>query len=202
MKIKLFPLLTIVLFALLVGVMVFRLLYQVRTGADQLIAQEVQQLVEIFKRIDKKCEIIDFDYQKNPINFLNVKSFVGSEVASMNLAFPDQWEGPYLNDNPTIQQQTYMVVDTKKGYFITPGEGVVLANGKVIGKDIILDKDTDIPAMMQDKNMLMFEGKALAAPLPVGSSTAKEVLLENIMRAEDGLVFRSEKEPIISIVRN
>ena len=202
MKIKLFPALTVLLFVLLVGVTVFRLLYQVRVGTDQLIAQEVQQLVEIFKRIDEKCKIIDFDYQKNPINFLNIKSFEGSEVSSMNLTFPKQWEGPYLKDHPTIQQKDYMIVETKKGYFITPGEGVVLSNGKVIGKDIILDKDADIPAMMQDKNMLMFEGKALAASLPVGSSTAKEVLLENIMRAEDGLVFRSGKELIMPIVKN
>ena len=192
-KHAIFPVLTVLLFIVLIGVAVFRLFYQVRVGTDLIISQEVQQLVEIFKRINKKCKIIDFDYQKNRINFLNVKSFEGSEVGSMNLAYPKQWEGPYLSDNPTIQEKEYMIVRTKKGYFVAPGEGVRLGNGKIVGKDIILDENADILDMMRDKNALMFEGKALAAPLSVGSSTAQEVLLENIIRAEDGLVMRDEE---------
>ncbi|MCK5632726.1 hypothetical protein KAH94_03190, partial [bacterium] len=125
---------------------------------------------------------------KNPINFLNIEKFVGSEVGSMNLAYPKQWEGPYLNDNPTIQEKEYMVVRTKKGYFITPGQGVRLGNGKVIGKDIIIDENSEIFSMMQDETTLQFEGKSLAAPLYVGATVIQEVLLENIIRAEDGLV--------------
>jgi len=191
MKNKIFPILTILLFAVLLGVSVFRMFYQVRVGTDKIITQEVKQLVEIFKRIDKKCKIIDFDYQKNIINFLNVEKFSGSEVGSVNLVYPDQWEGPYLNDNPTIQEKEYMVVKTKKGYFITPGEGVELGNGKIVGKDIILDENADVYKMMFDKEALMSEGKALAAPLPVEASPTREVILENIMRAEDGLVLRS-----------
>ncbi len=193
-KRAIFPILTVLLFIMLIGVFVFRLFYQVRVGTDLIISQEVQQLVEIFKRIDKKCKIIDFDYQQNHINFLNVKSFEGSEVGSMNLAYPKQWEGPYLSDNPTIQEKEYMIVRTKKGYFVTPGQDVRLGNGRVIGKDIILNENADILAMMHDENALMFKGKALAAPLPVGSSTAREVLLENILRAEDGLVMRDEEQ--------
>ncbi|MFC1845768.1 hypothetical protein ACFLX2_01420 [Candidatus Dependentiae bacterium] len=150
---------------------------------------EIQYLVKIFKRIDKKCRIIDFDSQKSPINFLNVKKFVGSEVGAMNLKYPGQWDGPYLKENPTIQKKEYQVVQAKKGYFITPGSGVKLPNGKIIGKDILLDEDADIAAMMFDKDALMIEGKAWAAPLPVGATAAEEVLRENIMRAEDGLVM-------------
>jgi len=184
-----FQILTVALFVLLISIMGYRMFYQVRTGQDQIISKEVVQLVEIMKRIDKKCKIIDFDYQKNPINFLNVTKFVGSEVGSMNLTYPDQWEGPYMKDNPTIQEKEYQIVQTKKGYFITPGDGVRLSNGKVVGKDIILDENADIAAMMRDENALMFEGKALAAPLLVGVSSAHEVLLENIIRMENGLVM-------------
>ena len=194
MKKAIFPVLTIMLFVVLVGVALFRMFHQIRVGSDQIIVQEVQQLVDIFKQIDKKCKIIDFDYQKNLINFLNVEKFVGSEVGSMNLAYPDQWEGPYLNDNPTIQEKEYLIVRTKKGYFITPGEGVRLANGKTVGRHIILDENSDIPALMADPEGMQFEGESMAAPLPIGMSSAQELLLENIMRAEDGLVFNEHEE--------
>ncbi len=186
--------LMVAVFFVLLGVTVYRLFYEAKTGSDQMIAREVGQLVAILKQIDAKCKIIDFDNQQNPINFLNVKSFEGSEVGSMNLAYPKLWEGPYLNDNPTIQEKDYMIVKTKKGYFVTPGEGVRLGNGKVIGKEIILDENADIPAMMQDEKALMFEGQALAAPLYVGMSPAEEMLLENVIRAEDGLVLRDQEK--------
>jgi len=189
---KLIPILTIFLFVLLVGVSLFRMFYQVQTFSDQIIAKEVMQLVDIFKKIDKQCKIIDFDYQKNPINFLNVIKFEGSEVGSMNLVYPKKWQGPYLDDNPTIQGKEYQIVRTKRGYFVTPGDGVVLSNGKVVGKDIILDEDADIQKMMVDKDALNFKGEALAAPLPIGVSNFTKVMLENVVRADDGLVLQEE----------
>lgn len=184
------PILTILLFIFLVGVSLFRMFYQVQVYSDMIIAREVVELVEIFKRIDKKCKIIDFDYQKNRINFLNVEKFEGSEVGPVNLTYPQKWEGPYLKDNPTIQEKEYQVVRTKRGYFITPGDGVVLSSGKVVGKDIVLDENADIPPMMLEGKALNFKGKALAAPLSVGKGNLGKAILENIVRAEDGLVMR------------
>lgn len=181
------PVLTVLLFILLVGVSLFQMFYDVKISSDIVIVQEVKELVEIFKRIDKKCKIIDFDYQKNPINFLNVQKFTGSEVGPMNLTYPKNWEGPYCEDNPVVQGKEYQIVRTKKGHFITPGEGVKLSNGKVIGKDIILDEDADITKMMTDEKFLNFEGKALAAPLPVGISGMGKVILENLIRTDEGL---------------
>jgi hypothetical protein len=184
----------IVIFCLLAGVTIYRLLRDAKTESDVIIAKDVQQLAAIFKRIDAKCKIIDFESQKNPIGFLNVKGFVGSELGTMNLAYPQRWEGPYVNDNPTVQEKLYMIVKTKKGYFVTPGDGVRLGNGKVIGKDLILDENADIAAMMNDKKALLFEDSVLAVPLHVGVSPVEEVLLENIIRAEDGLVMRDQEK--------
>jgi len=188
------PILTIALFLLLVGVSLYRFFYQAKTASDQIIAREVLTLVDIFKRIDKKCKIIDFDYQKNRINFLNIKSIDenSSEFGPMNVAFPRNWEGPYVADNPTIQGKDYQIVRTKKGYFITPGDGVVLSNGKVVGKDLKLDEDADIPKMMVDKNGLNYKGKALAAPLTVGTTNLGQVILKNIVRADDSLVMQQQ----------
>lgn len=131
------------------------------------ITQEVKRLATIFQTIHTQCKILGFDNQQNNINFLNVKTFTGSEVGPMNLARPEKWEGPYVCDNPTIQSKEFMVVQTNDGYFITPGNGVRLPNGKVIGKDILLTKDADIEALMKDKNVLYFKGRSLAQKLSI-----------------------------------
>ena len=181
------PVLTVFLFLVLVGISLYQMFYEVKIVSDVMIAKEVRVLVDIFKRIDKKCKIIGFDYQKNPINFLNVEKFVGSEVGPMNLAYPKNWEGPYLRDNPTIQDKEYQIVKTKQGYFVTPGDGVKLSNDKVVGKDIVLDEKADIPKMMVDKKALNFKGNALAAPLSVGVSNVGKVILDNIIKSDEGL---------------
>ncbi len=129
------------------------------------ITQEVKRLAQIFQTIHKQCTILGFDNQQNNINFLNVEKFTGSEVGPMNLARPEKWEGPYVCENPTIQSKEFMVVRTSDGYFITPGNGVRLPNGKVIGKDILLTKDADIEALMKDKNALYFKDRSLAQKL-------------------------------------
>ena len=148
-----------------VVISVVNLFYRAKVTTGKMIAAEVIQLHDIFQRIHRTCQIIDFDYQKNRINFLNVKSFTGSEVGPMNLVHPNKWEGPYLDDNPTIQGIEYQIVRTKKGYFITPGDKVKLPNDRIVGKNIILDEYADITAMMHNKNMLTFEGEPLAKPL-------------------------------------
>lgn len=158
------PALTVLLFLTLVGISVVGIYFGSKQQSSQIISGDIQQLVTIFKRIHSDCKIIDFDYQKNRINFLNVISFMGSEVGPMNLSHPENWQGPYLEDNPTIQEKEYIIVDTNKGYFITPDDGVVLPNGKTIGKDIILDKESDIAKMIED-GVFDYKGNVLAAPL-------------------------------------
>ena len=170
MKKYVLPAGAIAIIAVFIGVSLFNVTYRVKHNIGVLIADEVIQLQGIFHRIHKTCIIIDFDYQKNRINFLNVGEFTGSEVGPMNLVYPDKWEGPYLEDNPTMQTIEYQIVHTKKGYFITPGDRVKLPNGKVVGKDIVLDEQANIPAMMINPDMLLFKGRALAAPLDLGSA--------------------------------
>ncbi len=129
-----------------------------------MISQEVKRLGGIFQAIHQRCKILGFDNQQNLINFLNVEKFVGSEVGPMNLKYPEKWDGPYLKDNPTIQTKEFMVVHTQQGYFVTPGNGVRLPSGKVIGKDIVFDESADIGQMIQDR-LLVFKKRALAQRL-------------------------------------
>ncbi len=133
---------------------------------DNVIADDIQKLHKIFDEIDQNCQILGFEHEKNYIDFLNVIKFAGSEVGSMNLIYPEHWKGPYLKDNPTAQEKYYQIVETKKGYYITPGDGVKLANGNTIGKDIILNKNADISAMTIDPNLLLTkDGRPLAAKI-------------------------------------
>lgn len=168
----------IVVLGILFVASMFMYWYQVKIDTNELISQQVMQLQQIFKKIDEVAGIVDFDHQKSYIDFLNVGSFSGSEVGAMNLRDPKKWQGPYLKENPTIQEQNYQIVRTKKGFFIVPGDGVVLSNGKIIGKDIIFDENADIPAMMSDPTMLNFQNKALAAPLQMSAQKMPDLLID------------------------
>lgn len=145
--------------------------YQRKISNADRIAHEVKLLASIFEKIDASCTILGFDQEINSINFLNVKSFTGSEVGPVNLEYPQHWAGPYLKDNPTMQSIEYQVVKNKYGYFVTPGNGVKLPNGKIIGKDIQLNESTDINALMHDKDALFYKGKPLAAVIKLNNNT-------------------------------
>lgn len=152
-------------FAVMLGMTIFSFMYRSKSVTGNVIADDVQKLAVIFEDIDKQCGIISFDYQQNPINFLNVATFTSSEVGPMNLSYADKWQGPYVDDNPAVQGKEYMVVRTRKGHFITPGNGVKLPNGMVIGTDIILNESADIQAMMRNPQKLLFKNRPLAAVL-------------------------------------
>jgi len=152
------------------GFAIISLRYGRKNASVDVLTSDINELEEIFKKINKTAKIISFDHQKNWIDFLHIKKdgFIGSEVGSMNLAYPDRWEGPYLKDNPTYRGKEYQIVRTKKGYFIVPGDGVTLPNGKVIGKDIILDENADIKALAYDKNGLRFNNNSLTVRIDIG----------------------------------
>jgi hypothetical protein len=144
-----------------------------KTIKDDIISHDIIILSEIFKRIDKKCGIIGFEHEKSYIDFLNVKSFIGSEIGAMNLMYPDEWEGPYLKDNPTVQEKLYQVVNTKDNYYIIPSNGVELSNGKIIGQDIILNKYSDIKEMIEGDGDLISQGRPLAGIIKVAEKEIK-----------------------------
>jgi len=182
------PVITIIIVALLVGITVFSYWSRPRTYSAEVIVKDLDMLVEIFESIDKKAKIMEFDAQKNTINFLNVGSFKGSQVGPMNLAYPQEWQGPYLIEAPRIQNIDYQVVRTNKGYFITPGDGVQLPNGKIIGKEILLDENADIESLRHDEKALMYKGKPLALPLSLSTSIMQKLMMENVVDTEDDMV--------------
>lgn len=168
----------IISIAIIVGLIAFSVVtFRSRKMRDRgvMLAQDIARLSCIFAQIDATAGIAGFDFPKNELNFLNIKKdgFVGSEVGSMNLIRPARWEGPYVNEVSSLQEQNYMIMRTKQGYFITPRDGVKLPSGKVVGKDIILDENSDIESMMQDNSLLAHNGSPLAAKINI-SGTASE----------------------------
>lgn len=174
----LIPIISAVLFLIFVGIALVSTFVTTKGYTAELIGRDIKHLVEIIKQIDDQCEITGFNAQKNTIDFLNTQAFAGSEVGPMNLVHPEKWKGPYLKEHPEVENIRYMVVCTRKGSFVTPGIGVKLPNGKVIGTDIKLDYDADIEALMHDENGLCFKGKPLATPLEMKQKTTD--LLKNI----------------------
>lgn len=164
---SLVPVLAVTLFCIFIIIAIFNTFVSTKEYEGDIIERDVQKLAQALQQIEKDCKIYNVENQKNSINFLNVKSFVGSQVGPVNLKHPDRWKGPYLETNPSMQGKEYLLVRTKKGYFVTPGEGVKLPSGKIVGVDIKLDENADIQAMIKDEKLFGFKGKALAAPLVI-----------------------------------
>ncbi len=162
---------------------------QVRLFPEQMMSNDINQLAMIFNKINDTCGILDFQSDHTEVDFLNVIAFKGSEVGAMNLKFSSKWEGPYVRDNPTIQEKHYQIVKTKKGYFIIPGNGVALKNGLVIGKDIIIDKNTDITELIRNKSLVDSAGKPLALPIPTLNLPSSILLEDLFMYASHKLPF-------------
>ncbi len=178
-KQRFFHLSIILLLLFLFGITILTLWYQSKIYTELIIADDVASLAQILEKIDKDCTIDSFDYQQqNYVDFLNVITFEGSEVGTINLKYPGKWKGPYLRDNPTVQGKHYQVVQTQKGYYLAPGNGVKLQNGKVIGKDISLDKNANIDAMIEENGLLSFNGKPLAVKLIIKKDNNNLILEE------------------------
>ena len=143
---------------LLFGLMRYQELYTMHHA----ILEDLAILQEVMQKIDEECHIISVDKGASPINFLNIQSFVGSEVGPLNFQYPEKWQGPYMKDNPTVQGIDYQIVQTQDGVFIMPGNGVVLSNGMMIGRDIIINSEVNVKALMHDSHGLMYKGDSFA----------------------------------------
>jgi hypothetical protein len=172
-----FSVIAILLFLLLFAVSIYKLYQNSAASSDVVISGQVQKLQSIFQQIHQHCGIVDFEHERNYIDFLTIERFVGSEVGSMNLLYPKEWAGPYVEDNPTIQEKQYVVLHNKSGYFIVPDNGVKLTNGAVVGIDFVLNYETDMEQAMNSLEQLKSDSGVLAATLDVGKNTLTQIFL-------------------------
>jgi hypothetical protein len=184
------PILISILLIVLMSLTIKWLIHEAE-NEDQLIVPSIKMLYHTFEEINKTAGISGFDQEKTPIDFLNVEKFAGSEIGAMNLVHPEKWQGPYLKSNAKIQGIFFQIIKTVKGYFITPGDGVKLSNGKVIGKDIILNNHSDIELMMKDKNQLFssIESEPMAKKLDFFNTIQdpfRETEIESFIKDDSG----------------
>jgi hypothetical protein len=143
-----FTLFSSVLLVMLLGLFLFKVVYHRAYYLASVIEQDVTRVAQILASIDKDCGILSVNGERTAVNFLNVKSFLGTSVGGLNLAYPNKWRGPYLTVNPTYQQQFYELVQTAEGLFIVPGAGVKLPNGLVMGRDVPMGFDVSVKKML------------------------------------------------------
>jgi len=154
---------TLLLLGGLSALTVGMLMHQSKQATSNAAAEDIAHLVSIFRDINNSCGIVGFAHDVNYVDFLTVKSFVGSELGAMHVRNPLRWKGPYVADNPTVQAQIYQIIKTKNGHVLVPGTGVKLSNGLVMGKDIIIDAQTDIVQLVESGKLKARDGRALAA---------------------------------------
>lgn len=142
-----------------------------------LIGQNVEQLKDIFERIDSQVQILAFNQDKFYIDFLSVKNFSGSYVGPMLLTHPEKWAGPYLNDNLHLEGKLYQIIKVGENYYIVPGNGVVLSDGKIIGKDIKFESEQEINRMLQDKILINAQNKPLVAKVNISKDNLHEQII-------------------------
>ena len=162
---KYFPIFSATLLSLLVLFFVLRVFHSRPYFATAIIASDIKSIVNTLNKIDNDCSILGIENERNYVDFLTVKDFVGSEVGSLNLAYPKKWKGPYLHDNPTMQGKLYEIIKTKDGVFIVPGKGVKLPNGFKVGKDFQITYNSPMFEMIEKNGRLNYKGMALAAQL-------------------------------------
>jgi hypothetical protein len=188
--------LTSILFLGLVVTAVYRFFNAPENKMGSIVAADLSVMANIFKEIETNCSIVGVKGNKDSIDFLNVASFAGKDVGPLTLAYPEKWQGPYLKDNPKIQGKFYQLVKTLKGYFILPGDGVELPNGKIMGKDLIITESSDLPALLKDATALFYNGKSLGIQLDISTSVFDDLMTENIIASNDGFAMKAQDSSV------
>lgn len=162
---RFFPILSTLVLVLFVSVFVLRVFLTRPYVVASIIEDDVKIITLALEKIDADCNILGIKGEVNEIDFLNVKSFSGSTVGSLSLAYPDKWEGPYLSVNPTIQDKFYEIVRVSDGFIVMPGRGVTIPGDKVVGEDFAVRPSTIFDDLVKEGAPLNYEGRIFAAKL-------------------------------------
>lgn len=151
--------------ALMLIISLFKVYYNKPYFTASLIGNDVKIVHDALHSIDKRCNILRFNNRRVILDFFTVSSFDGSVIGGVSLAYPKKWTKAVLHRNPIIQQKFYEVVRAQDGFFVVPGEGVTLPTGLVMGKDVVIKRQTQVGPMIRPDGKLFFKGIKLAKRL-------------------------------------
>lgn len=158
---KYFPALSSGILVLLLGIFVVKIIREKPLQLLAVISSDLNQIEKILNQVDRDCNILSFNSDAIPVDFLNVEKFSGSTVGCLNLAYPTKWGGPYMHRNPTLQSRLYEIRKTKDGFYIVPGIGTKLPNGLIIEKDFVINDKTDMANLIQEGGPLNYKGEIM-----------------------------------------
>lgn len=157
---RLFPAFALLFISLLVSISMYKLISESpKSTTSYSIHEELDTMLETLTTIDANCSVISVRDDKNLLNFLTVKQFLGTEVGCFQLANPSHWKGPYA---PEALKQNYELVRAADGFYITPATHSILPNRRVMGIDVSITPQTDMKPLLSQGGALLFEGKPLA----------------------------------------
>lgn len=203
-----FVLFSSTLLFLLVGIFCFKVFHSRPAVLTSVIREDLAQIERALREIDRTCNILSIRPDHAVIDFLTVQRFSGSAVGALNLAYPKKWQGPYLKRNPSFQEHLYQIVQTKDGNFVLPGQGVQLPNGLVIGKDIVLGKDSPVNEMLKAGGRLNYQSEALGIRLsfkvgdwdtPAPERGTVDQINDMIKEFNEAMPFAQRAQPLATI---
>lgn len=159
---KYFPTISTIILVSLMSIFFIKIIVDKPYHLTAIIKSDLTEINKILTNIDKNCNILSFGLDNVPVDFLNIKSFSGSTVGCLNLAYPAKWSGPYMDRNPTLQGKLYEICKTKDGLYILPGHGVKLPNGFICGKNFVINTTTSINELIKEGGPLNYKGEILA----------------------------------------
>lgn len=160
-----FPFVSTLFFVLIFVIFLFRFFYSRPRIVAAIIADDVKLITLALEKIDTRCNILSVEGDVSDVDFLNVKTFSGSQVGPLALAYPKRWEGPYVTVNPTLQDIFYEIVRAADGIFVMPGRGVRLPNGLTVGKEFMVTRQTKVSELIKESGPLRYEDSVFASKL-------------------------------------
>jgi hypothetical protein len=167
---NIWPYVTTLFFLSLIGASIYWWVYQNRVYPDLLIAQTIDELSCIFAQIDTTAGIAGFVDPVTQIDFLTFKN--AHQLKSLKLMHLQKWNGPYRDTNPEFQEKLYQIIKANDGYWVLPGNGVELSNGKIIGKDIVIGPTTRVQSLLQE-GVLKVKNKLLTRRITIGGKSSQ-----------------------------
>lgn len=159
---KYFPTISTVGLIILMTVFFIKVITDKPYHLTAIIKNDLNEIEKVLNEIDKNCNILSFNLDNIPVDFLNIEKFAGSTVGCMNLAYPSKWAGPYMRRNPTLQGRFYEICKTKDGVFVVPGHGVKLPNKQIRDKTFVINTSTSMNDLIKDGGPLNYKGEILA----------------------------------------